>query len=106
MCVCVGGGLMRGGGQQHNAGQTTRRRQTTRKQHTNTDTNRNNTRKRHKSTTEADVPLREDVADLKAGPAEDVASTRHRGDQGPIDVVPTGREEVEEQEVLATPEEQ
>jgi hypothetical protein len=46
--------------------------------------------------TDAELPLAEDVGDLKAGPTEDVP-TRSRDDSGNIDAVPTSREEVEEQ---------
>ncbi|WIA42921.1 hypothetical protein OEZ86_008835 [Tetradesmus obliquus] len=46
-----------------------------------------------------DAPLKEDVADLQAGPAEDVDTA---GKDGPIDVVPTSREETEAQEAFAT----
>lgn len=49
----------------------------------------------------ADVPLREDVADLKAGPAEDVDTTGRDGD--PVGVVPTSREEMEAQEAFTGP---
>ncbi|KAI8467139.1 MAG: hypothetical protein J3K34DRAFT_431546 [Monoraphidium minutum] len=54
----------------------------------------------------ADVPLRDDIADLKAS-AEAIqpAETRNRDDGGNIDIVPTSREEVEEQEVMVTPDE-
>jgi hypothetical protein len=47
----------------------------------------------------ADVPLKEDIADLKAGPTEDVDTS---GKDGPIGVVETSREEVENQEAFAT----
>jgi hypothetical protein len=45
----------------------------------------------------ADVPLKEDVADLQAGPAEDVDTS---GKDGSIGIVPTSREEVEAQEAF------
>jgi hypothetical protein len=48
----------------------------------------------------ADVSLKEDVADLKAGPTEDV-NTAGR-DAAPVGVVETSREEVEQQEVFDT----
>lgn len=47
-----------------------------------------------------DVPLKEDVADLKAGPTEQ-GSTQGR-DGAPVEVVPTSAEEVEEQERFDT----
>ena len=49
----------------------------------------------------ADVPLREDVADLKAGATEDVTTTDRDG--GPVGVVEPTREEVEAQEAFVTP---
>ncbi|GBF97900.1 hypothetical protein Rsub_10255 [Raphidocelis subcapitata] len=55
-------------------------------------------------TGEADVPLEQDVADLKA-PADEAVPTANRDNGAPVDVVPTSREEVEEQEVLVTPDE-
>eukprot|EP00882_Tetradesmus_deserticola_P000767 GHRQ01000838.1.p1 GENE.GHRQ01000838.1~~GHRQ01000838.1.p1 ORF type:complete len:139 (+),score=77.65 GHRQ01000838.1:123-539(+) len=48
----------------------------------------------------ADVPLKEDVADLQAGPAEDVNTA---GRDGPIGIVETTREEVEAQEAFTAP---
>jgi hypothetical protein len=48
----------------------------------------------------ADVPLKEDVADLQAGPTEDVDTS---GRDGPIGIVEPSREEVEAQEAFAVP---
>eukprot|EP00882_Tetradesmus_deserticola_P000906 GHRQ01000984.1.p3 GENE.GHRQ01000984.1~~GHRQ01000984.1.p3 ORF type:complete len:139 (+),score=80.59 GHRQ01000984.1:123-539(+) len=48
----------------------------------------------------ADVPLKEDVVDLQAGPAEDVSTA---GRDGPIGIVETSRDEVEAQEVFTAP---
>lgn len=48
------------------------------------------------SPADADVPLKEDVADLQA-PADEKVETRNRDDGDNIDVVPTSRDEVEEQ---------
>ncbi|KAF8057626.1 svkA [Scenedesmus sp. PABB004] len=45
-----------------------------------------------------DVPLAEDVAELRAGPAEDVSTAAKDG--APVDVVPTSRDETEAQEVF------
>eukprot|EP00878_Enallax_costatus_P019073 GHUV01020111.1.p2 GENE.GHUV01020111.1~~GHUV01020111.1.p2 ORF type:complete len:121 (+),score=58.62 GHUV01020111.1:29-364(+) len=49
----------------------------------------------------ADVPLKEDLADLKAGPAEDVNTTDRDG--APVGIVDTSRDEVEAQEAFAVP---
>ena len=42
------------------------------------------------------MPLEEDVAELKAT-ADERVDTANRGEGGPVDVVPTSREEVEQQ---------
>jgi hypothetical protein len=42
------------------------------------------------------MPLQEDVADLKAG-ADEQVQTRNRDDSDNIDIVPTSREDVEQQ---------
>lgn len=47
-----------------------------------------------------DVPMQQDIADLKAGPNEDVDT---RGSDGnPVGVVETSRDEVEAQEAFQT----
>eukprot|EP00775_Hariotina_reticulata_P001538 gene1538-1876_t len=49
----------------------------------------------------ADVPLKEDVADLQAGSAENVNTTGRDG--APVDIVPTSRDELEAQEAFTAP---
>jgi hypothetical protein len=49
----------------------------------------------------ADVPLKEDVSDLKAGPIEDVNTTDRDG--APVGVVQTSRDELEAQEAFTGP---
>ncbi|KIZ02365.1 hypothetical protein MNEG_5592 [Monoraphidium neglectum] len=60
------------------------------------DEDRTATEEARRDVTDADMPLQEDVADLKAG-ADEQVQTRNRDDSDNIDIVPTSREDVEQQ---------